>query len=185
MSAPLHFYMVPKNSIHALYCRNLFCARKQPQYRFKRQCFPASLEKLYRADLSCPPSLTRVTSAGYSWPKEVGSRGPKLRNASQIWVQMYFLTSHWGKTRAHGLSPPCARRLCSKRGVKATRAGGVVWLGSQPRSAATNGMHEPAEERQSQDHLSKQPLPARDGAPEADALLHSVNDMFVKDHQTA
>lgn len=69
--------------------------------------------------------------------------------------------------------------------MKATRAGGGVWLGSQPSSAVTKGMHEPVEEQQSQDYLSKQPLPVRDGAPEADALLHSVNDMFVKDHQTA
>lgn len=83
MSAPLHFYMVPKDSIQALHCRNLFCARKQPQYGLKRQCLPASLEKLYRADLSCPPSLTWVTSADYTWRKEVGSHG-------WIWTQEHF-----------------------------------------------------------------------------------------------
>lgn len=111
--------------------------------------------------------------------------GSKLRNASQIWVQRYFLTVHQGKTWACGLSLPCARRFCIKHGVKATKAGGVVWLRSQPSSAVTKGMHEPVEEQQSQDYLSKQPLPMRDGAPEADALLRSVNDMFVKDYQTA
>ena len=55
--------------------------------------------------------------------------------------------------------------------------------GFPARSSATKGMHEPMEEWQSQDYLSEEP--GRDGAPEADALLHSVNDMFVKDHQMA
>lgn len=96
MSAPLHFYMVLEDTIQALYCRNLFCARKQSQFRFKRQCLPASLEKLHRTELSCSLSLTQVLSAD---PKRWEAMdGSKLRDASQIWVQMYFLTSQQGKT---------------------------------------------------------------------------------------
>lgn len=59
---------------------------------------------------------------------------------------------------------------------------GSGWV---PSPAATKGKCEPEEERRSQDCSSRDPLPARDGAPEANAQLHSANDTFAKDPQTA
>lgn len=148
MSALLPFSEVPKHSMPAPDCRNLFCAGKQPRYSLKGQCLPGSLAELPRADPSCPPWLPWGTFAGYSWPGEVGKPWLDL-NASQTPAQIYFWL----------LCLSCASSSCSKHGRKGTRAGAGLWLGAQ-------GKCEPGEEPQSQDCSSREPLPRRDGAPE-------------------
>lgn len=165
-------------------CRNLFCAGRQPRYRLKRQCLPASLAKLPRADPSCPPRLPRGRFAGYSWPREVGK--PWLDVSSGALPKSEFrCISDFPPRRdgACGPSLPCASSSCSKHSVKATRAGAGLWLGAQPSSHqgqvwAWGGATEPG--------LLIQRAPTRERwSSRGKSQLPPANKTFVKDCQTA
>lgn len=69
----------------ALYCRNLFCAGKQPQNRLKRQCLPASLAEL---PTKAPPRQICCSQLTHRGGEAVA--GAELRSTSQIRVQMHF-----------------------------------------------------------------------------------------------